>query len=171
MSDVPRFSEAFEGYTDLASELLKNWTPFVTSVSAKVGDRAYTPEQAGEDFAAFAKLATQSLALVASEGLDALSVLTSGFSEELEVGDLSTGSVDASTTRTLTPKGDFLSVTGEVLPKSRIKVVPDTLAPNETKFVLDVDGTGLKARTYDGFVVATDEAGGTYDHPESVTIG
>ena len=171
MSDVPRFSEAFEGYTDLASELLKDWTPLLTAMSTKVGDNGYTPEQAAEDFAAFAKLVTQSLALVGSESLDALSILTSGFSEEIKVGDLSTGSIDASTTRTLAPKGDFVSVTGEVLPKARIKVVPDMLAPNETEFALDVDGTGLKARTYDGFVVATDEAGGTYDYPESVTVG
>jgi len=49
-----------------------------------------------------------------------------------------------------------VSVTGEVLPKGRITFVPDDhLAPGETEFALEVNGNGVKARTYDGWIVAT----------------
>ena len=41
MSDVPRVSEALEGYIDLASEFLSKWTPYVNGVAAKVDAGTY----------------------------------------------------------------------------------------------------------------------------------
>jgi hypothetical protein len=77
----------------------------------------------------------------------------------------------APTVRTLTAKADFKSVTGETLPTSHITFEPDHLEPDETECELRADGNGIKARTYDGWVVATDPNGGTSEAPATVTIG
>jgi hypothetical protein len=111
------------------------------------------------------------LILIGSEAIDALSILTSDFSEETTVGGYGTDPAKAATTRTLSVKDDLKSVSGQVLPKEKVDLQPDTLAPSHTQFVIDVDGDGLKARTYDGHVVATDETGDSEDIFVSVTIG
>ena len=50
--------------------------------------------------------------------------------------------------------------------------VPDQQGARPTIYVhIDVDGDGLKARTYDGYVVATDGAGNAEEIFVSVTIG
>jgi hypothetical protein len=171
MSNVPRFSEVFEGYVDLANQLLGSWTPFVSGVSAKVDAGTYDADEAAADFPTVAKLVTDSLILIGSEAIDALSILTSDFSEETTVGGYGTDPAKAATTRTLSVKDDLKSVSGQVLPKEKVDLQPDTLAPSHTQFVIDVDGDGLKARTYDGHVVATDETGDSEDIFVSVTIG
>jgi len=171
MSDVPRFSEVLEGYQDLASHLLESWTPFISGVSAKVEAGTYDSDEAANDFPTVAKLITDSLMAIGSEAIDALAILTSDFSEETTVGGYATDPAKAATTRTLSVKDDLKSVSGQVLPKERVNLEPDTLAPSHTQFVIDVDGDGLKARTYDGHVVATDEVGGSEEIFVSVTVG
>jgi hypothetical protein len=171
MSDPPRFSEVFEGYVDLANHLLGSWTPFVSGVSAKVDAGTYDSGEAAKDFPTVAKLITDSMMAIGSEAIDALAILTSDFSEETTVGGYGTDPAKAATTRTLSVKSDLTSVSGQVLPKAKVDLKPETLAPTFTQFVLDVDGDGLKARTYDGYVVATDEAGGSEEIFVSVTIG
>jgi hypothetical protein len=171
MSDPPRFSEVFEGYVVLANQLLGSWTPFVSGVAAKVDAGTYDSDEAAQDFPTVAKLITDSLMLIGSEAIDALAILTSDFSEETTVSGFGTDPAKAATTRTLSVKSDLKSVSGQVLPKAKVDLKPDTLAPTFTQFVLDVDGDGLKARTYDGYVVATDETGSTEEVFVSVTIG
>ena len=64
-----------------------------------------------------------------------------------------------------------MSVSGQKLPKARVKPVPDTLPPQVTAFDLDIDGDGIKARTYDGVIVATDTSGTVEEIKVSVTVG
>ena len=171
MNDVNRFGEAYEGYAVLATQLLESWTPFVSDVSAKVGDGTYDAGDAADDFPTFAKLVADSLMAIGSEAIDALAILTSDFDEETTTGGYGTDPAKAGTTRTLTVKDDLKSVSGQVLPKQKVTVKPATLAPTNTQFEIDVDGDGLKARTYDGYVVATDGAGNAEEIFVSVTIG
>jgi len=174
MSSVPRFSEAVEGYGELAQELLGQWAPFAKSVAAKVDAGTYDGGAASADFPVVAKLVTDSWVAIGSEAIDALSILTSDFSEDGRVIGYSTKK--ATLPRTLAVKGALKSVTGEVLPHAQIAVEPATLSENETAFVLVFDAHGLKARTYDGWIVATSPATGSApasveEIPVSVTIG
>jgi hypothetical protein len=171
MSDVPRFGEVLEGYVDLARHLLQSWTPFVSTVSARVDAGTYDSNAAASDFPTLVKLITDSMMAIGSEAIDAVAILTSDFSEETKVAGYGTDPAKAATTRTLSVKEDLKSVSGQKIPKERVTLKPHTLPPGHTQFVIDVDGDGLKARTYDGYVVATDETGGTEDIFVSVTIG
>lgn len=175
MSDFPRFGEAFEGYVERVNELLDEWTPFIKAVSGKIDAGTYDGDSASADFPRVAKLVADSLFGLGSEAIDALAILTSDFSEEEKV-TYSVGAAKAGSTRTLALKGDLTSVTGQVLPKSRVKFKPSTLHSADSAFTLDVNGDGLKARTYDGYVVITTVASATSpaDVDEmfvSVTIG
>ena len=171
MNDVPRISEALEGYGDLASDLEKKWTPFLKQVAVRANDGVYTQTDAEADFPAFAKVVADSLFLTAAQAVRALSILTGDFSTTQTVD--ATAVDDATTTRKLSVADDFVSVTKEVLPKSRLTMVPDTLAPGEKAFKLVIQEDGMKARTFDGVVVATvtDPSGGTFEYPQTVTIG
>lgn len=171
MSETPKFGEVFEGYAELANQLLGIWTPFVSGVSSKVDAGTYDAGEAAKDFPTVAKHITDSLILIGSEAIDALAILTSDFSEETTVVGYGTNPAKAATTRTLSVKDDLKSVSGQKILKEKVALKPHTLAPTHTQFVIGVDGDGLKARTYDGHVVATDETGGTEDIFVSVTIG
>jgi hypothetical protein len=160
-----------KGYEVLADQLLKTWSPYLTAVSTKVAAGNYQPAQAEADFSAGFALAMKSMLAIGSEGLDAISIMTSTFSEQEHVGGYHTDTAHASTARTLTVKADLVSASGQTLPKARVKPSPDTLAPNTTGFDLDVNGDGMKARTYDGVVVATDASGAVEEIQVSVTIG
>ena len=169
MDEVDRVSEVLDGYSELTKELLAGWTPFLSNLSTKLGAGPYGVDEAAADFPAAAKLTVDSMIAIGSEAIDALSVLTDPFSDETtEDGVLA----KANTARVLTVEADFVSVTGEVLPKSRITFEPDPLPPGETEFALKVNDIGLKARTYDGWVVATNPNGDA-DPPvrQTVTIG
>ena len=170
MSDVDRFGEVFEGYVDLAKDLLTSWTPFVTAVSTKANSGTYTANDAEADFPAAAKLVVDSLMDVGSEAIDALSILTGDFSEDVEVICYCDAAKSGSQ-RTLALKDKLKSVSGQELDASLVKIKPQPLGGNETQFTLTVNGDGLKARTYDGTVVAT--AGGKVVEEifVSVTIG
>lgn len=176
MSDVPRVSEAFEGYVVLAHELLGRWTQFTSGIAAKVDAGTYDAGAAQAEFPKAAKLGADSLFLTGSEAVDALAILTSDFSEKTTVTGYGTDPKAAGTTRTLAWKADLKSVTGEVLPHGKVKLLPSTLPPGQTDFTLEVDGEGRKARTYDGHVLATSTATATTpvnveDIFVSVTIG
>lgn len=170
MSDVDRFGEVFEGYLELAKDLLASWTPFVTSVSAKAG--TYSSADASADFPAGVKLVADSLMDIGSEAIDALAILTGDFSEEVEVVGY-TDPAKSGAARTLALKDDLKSASGETLRKELVRIRPaaHVLGPNETEFILKVNGDGLKARTYDGIVVATDNAVVVDEIFVSVTIG
>ena len=171
MSEVPQISEAVEGYAVLAQQLVTDWTPYLTGLSAKAAAGSYGPDDASADFSALAKLITDSLFAIGSEAMDALAILTSDFSEESKVGGFETDPAKAGTVRTLTLKGDLKSVSGQVLPKERVTPVPASLVPPATQFGLDVNGDGMKSRTYDGFVLSTDAAGAVQEIPVTVMIG
>lgn len=170
MSESPQIGEVIEGYAELAQDLLASWTPYLTGLTAKVGANQYGPDDAKADFSVLAKLVTDSMFRIGSEALDALSILSDDFDETgaIDVFDLPqkvTGH------RTLTLKGDLKSVTGKILPKDRIVLVPDTLVPPATQFSMVVDETGMKARTYDGYVLATAATGAVEEIPVSWTVG
>lgn len=171
MNDVPRISEALEGFGDLVSDLEKKWTPFMKQVAVRADDGGYSQSDAEADFPSFVKVVADSLFLAVAQAVRALSILTGDFSTTQTVD--ATAVDDATTTRKLAVTDDFVSVTTEVLPKSRVTVVPDTLAPGEKAYKLVIDEDGMKARTYDGVVVATvmDPSGGTFEYPQTVTIG
>jgi hypothetical protein len=168
MGEVDRFSEVLDGYSELTNELLAAWTAFLTGLSTTLGAGSYGPAEAASDFPAAAKLAVDSMIAIASEAVDAVSILTSSFSEEATEDGVF---AKANTDRILTPEADFVSVTGEVLAKSRITFHPAQLPAGKTDFELKVDGDGVKARTYDGWVVATDSEGHADRVPETVTVG
>jgi hypothetical protein len=169
MDAVDRFSEVLEGYAERARGLVTAWTPFLDDLATRLGAGPYGTDDAAADFPAAAKLAVESMTGLAAEAFDAVSIVTLGFSETATVGGLKFAK--APTVRALTAKADFTSVTGETLPKSHLTIVPDQLAPNETEFALVADGDGVKARTYDGWVVATDPKGATSETRATVTIG
>ena len=75
------------------------------------------------------KLVADSLFLIGSEAVDAFAILTSGFSEKTTVTGYGTDEA-AGTTRTLALKADLKSVTGEVLPHGKVKLLPSTLPPD-----------------------------------------
>lgn len=167
--EVDRFSEVLDGYADRSRELIAAWAPFLNDLSARLGAGPYGADDAAADFPAVAKLAVESMVALGAEAFDAMSILTLGFDEKETVGGLMLAK--ASTTRTLTVKEDLKSVTGETLPKSHVTIEPDHLAPQETEFTLSADTNGVKARTYDGWVVATDPVGAISEVPVTVTIG
>ena len=167
MDDVSRIREVVEGYLDLGTQLLKTWTPFVNDVAAKVDTGTFDAADAADDFPTAANLVAHSWMLIGSEAIDALAVLTKSFGEDEAVVGYRTTLAGA----TLAVKGDLESVTKQTLQASRVTVRPAKLAPNDTMFTLEVDGDGLKARTYDGCVVATAENGDTEEVFVSVTIG
>lgn len=172
MTDVPRFSEVLEGYLELAGQLLETWTPFLNDVSAEVDAGTYDAKDAADDFPTVARLTVESWRLIGSEAIDALAILTSDFSELGSVTGYTTDPKNSGMARTLSWKGDLMSVTGEKLPAERVKIVPAKLAKDATAFTLYFDGDGRKARTYDGHVVATDVSGTVQDDVfVSVTIG
>lgn len=176
MSDVPQVSEAFEGCVVLATELLGKWTLLVGGIAAQIDAGTYDNEAAAAEFPKAAKLGTDSLFLIGSEAVDAISILTSDFSEQVKVTGYGTDPKQAGTTRTLAWKDDLVSVTGAKLPQAKAKLGPATLPPGQTQFTVEVDGSGLKARTYDGYVVATSAATATVPASVeeifvSVTIG
>jgi len=154
MSVFLRFGEALEGYVERVNELLDEWTPFIKTVSAKIDAGTYDADAAQADFPAAANLVAKSVIGLGAEAIDAMAILTSSLSEEDEVTYV-IGAAKKGSTRTLAVKDDLTSVTGETLPKSRVKIKPDPLSPSDTRFTLKVNGDGLKARTYDGCVVIT----------------
>lgn len=171
MAEVPRLTEAFEGYVVLAEELLAGWTPVATDVATKIGSGSYDPDDLAADFSRVAKLLADAWMAIGSEAVDAISILTSSFSEQTSVDGYGTDPQKAGGERTLTIEADLVSKSGKVLPASQVIPVPTTLPPHHTRFRLDVNGAGMKARTYDGHVVATDEDGNADAIFVSVTIG
>lgn len=171
MTDDLHLDKVVKGYGVLADQLLKTWSPYLTAVSTKVSAGNYQPAQAEADFSTGFALAMKSMLAIGSEALDAISIMTSTFSELEHVSGYHADAAHAGTARTLAVKADLVSASGQALPKARVKPVPSTLAPNATSFDLDVNGDGLKARTYDGLVVATDASGAVEEIQISVTIG
>jgi hypothetical protein len=167
--EVDRFSEMLEGYADRSRELVAAWAPFLNDLSTRLEAGPYGPDEATADFPAVARLTVESIVALGAEAFDAASIMTVSFDEKETVGGLMLAK--ASTTRTLTVKDDLKSVSGETLPKNHVTIDPDHLAPQETTFALSADGTGVKARTYDGWVVATDPNGVSSEVPVTVTIG
>lgn len=176
MSDSARFGEALEGYVERVNELVDEWTPFITSVSARIDAGTYDADAVSADFPKVAKLVADSLIGLGAEAIDALAILTSDFSEADEVTYF-IGAAKTGSTRTLALKDDLKSFTGEKLLKNRVKIKPDPVSPSDTQFTLKVNGDGLKARTYDGYVVVTTTTAGAVASPDvdellvSVTIG
>jgi len=171
MNDVDRLGEVIEGYATLAGVLLKKWSPYLTAVSAKAAAGNYQAADAKADFPAAAKLVVETMLAFGSEAVDALSIATNSFSEQMSTSEYTSNPANAGTTRTVLVKADLVSATGKTLPKERVKPAPGTLAPNLTKFTLDVDCDGMKARTYDGVIVVTDMAGDVEEILVSVTVG
>jgi len=167
--EVDRFSEMLESYADRSRELVTAWTPYLDDLSTRLAAGPYGIDDAAADFPAVAKLTVESMVALGGEAFDVLSILTLGIDEKETVGGLMLAK--ASTTRTLTVKDDLTSITGETLPKNHVTVDPDHLAPQETEFTLSADVHGVKARTYDGWVVATDPSGATSEVAVTVTIG
>lgn len=171
MSDDLHLGEVVEGYAVLATELLKEWSPMVSALSTKVAAGNYQLDDAAADFSAGVKLVASSLFAIGSEAMDAVTVMTSSYSEQRLISGYGTDPTRASTVRSLMVKADLESITGRTLPKERVKPVPATLAVGATDFDLAVNGDGMKARTYDGIIVATDASGGVEEIKVSVTIG
>ena len=61
MSDPRRFGEALEGYVERVKELLDEWRPFITSVSAKIDSGTYDADAASADFPTAARLVATSM--------------------------------------------------------------------------------------------------------------
>jgi hypothetical protein len=172
MSDDLHLGEVIEGYGVLADQLVTNWAPYVKAVSTKLAGGNYASTDAEADVAAGFKLAMNSMLAIGSEAIDAVSIMTNNYSEQTHLGGYHADPAYAGTVRTLVVAADLESASGQKLPKARVKPVPTTLAPNLTGFDLDVDGDGMKARTYDGVVVVTDAAGVVVEEIKvSVTIG
>lgn len=171
MSENSQYSEVMEGCAELAQKLVADWTPYLTGLSTKMGSGSYGPGDASSDFSALAKLALNSLYDIGSKTMDAISIATLGFTEEETIGGYHTDPAKAGGVRTLKLKGDLKSVCGLVLPQERVTLVPDSLVPSATQFDLEVDKDGMKARTYDGYVLATDQAGVTEEIFVSVMLG
>jgi hypothetical protein len=171
MTEDLHVDKVLKGYGVLADQLLKSWSPYGTAVSAKLAGGNYQPADAEADFSVGFALAVESMVAIGSEALDAVSIMTSTFSDLEHVGGFHTDAAQAGTVRTLAVKADLVSASGETLPKDRVKPVPATLAPHTTGFDLEVNGDGMKARTYDGLIVATDASGAVEAITVSVTIG
>jgi len=171
MTDGSPLGEALEGYGVMFQDLVDDWTPYLTALSAKVGADTYGPDEAKAEFPALAKLVVDSMIRVGSEAVDALEILTSDFDETSSEAYHVVKPLTVTGAVTLTLADDLRSVTGEVLPRSKVTVVPATAVVPDLDFTLEVDGNGLKARTYDGFVRATDANGVVEDFFVSRTIG
>jgi hypothetical protein len=171
MSDDVHFDKVMKGYGVLTSQLVTDWSPYVTKVATKLSGGNYQAADAETDFAEGFKLAMESLMAFGFEALDAVSIMTSTYSELEHIHGYHADPAHAGTARTLAVKADLVSFSGETLPKARVTTTPATLAPKDIAFDLDVNGDGMKARTYEGVVVATDASGGIEEIKVSVTIG
>lgn len=172
MSESPQLGEVLEGYLETAQELLADWTPYVTGVSAKLSAGSYGQPEAAADFPAFAKLVAESAFKAGGQLVRTMAVLGSDFSTTSTEGGYVIEAQKVAVELTLSLKGDLKSVTGQVLPADRVTIVPATLVPPATDFALVVDAQGIKARTYDGFVVAKNPAGAVVQTiPVSRTVG
>lgn len=171
MTEGSPLGEALEGYGVMVGSLVADWTPYLTALSAKVSADTYGPDDAKAEFPALAKLVADSMIRIGSEAVDALEILTSDFDETSAVAYAVGKTLKVSGTVTLTLTDDLKSVTGEVLPRSKVTIVPATAVVPDLDFTLEVDGNGLKARTYDGYVRATDANGVVEDFFVSRTIG
>lgn len=171
MTDVPKFDEVLEAYAVMTKNLADDWTPFLTGLSGKIGTDAYGPDEATADFPTVAKLMALSFARIVGEAGDALATLTNDWNETKE-GAAHAMILKKGTKVTLKLKGELTSVTGKKIPLDRVTIVPDQLVYPDKNWHLVVQEDGLKARTYDGFVVATDVAGVVVEEtPVSWTIG
>jgi len=171
MTGDPHIGEVMEGYGVLADQLLKNWTPFLTAVSAKLAAGNYQAKDAEADFGAGAKLFVESMMAIGSEALDAAAIMSSNFDEVVVAGGYDT-EIELDQVRTLTVNDDLTSKSGLTLPKDRVTLEPATLQPQCSHFQTVVNGDGIKARTYDGVVLVTKASGVVVDQVDvTVTVG
>lgn len=173
MTEGTPIGEALEGYAVMFQALIDDWTPYLDGLSTKVSSGTYGPDDVTAEFPALVKLVAESMIRVGSEAADALAILNSDFDETTEVEYDVEGALKVTGEVTLALTGDLKSVSGEILPQAYVKVVPATAVAPHLDFVLEVDGTGegFKARTYDGYVRATDASGAVEDFFVSRTIG
>jgi hypothetical protein len=171
MDEFKRAGEVIEGWAEATTDLIADWTGYSAALATKLGSGSYGQEEGSADLSIGLRLLTSSAMRMTIEALETWSILTGDFDETLDTGQFATDPLKATGPRSLTVVKDLESVTGAKLPATRVTPVPSTLNTGATVFTLHVDGSGMKARIYDGEVIATDQAGGTEAVPVSVTIG
>lgn len=71
-------AEVVQGYSELASFLLKRWTEHASKVAERLEDGSYDADSAAADLAKSMSLTVESGFLLASEALDAAAILSGG---------------------------------------------------------------------------------------------
>jgi hypothetical protein len=149
--------DVVEGYTTLASSLLKRWSKLASNAATKLDAGDYDAADAAEDWAAGATLATEGGLRWAAETAEAFAGCVG-----LEAGP---NVVSSLTFRA--PAGAKLELYGPLvkgakldeLPTRVVRIEPAQLGPTETEFKLQADASGYRGATYVGAVKASTDAG------------
>ena len=142
-----------DGYARLATTLVDRWSTYASQVAGKWDAGRYGPEDAMADAAAYGFLVTESLLLVATEGLDAVAIL-SGRQDQPHMVDSDVFSIGRPGAE-LALAGPLVGGWGtDALPVDAVEIVPASAGRGLTAFTLRADATGHKGDTYVGTVIA-----------------
>ncbi|MDQ2648443.1 MAG: hypothetical protein M3Z03_02680 [Actinomycetota bacterium] len=169
MDGLSRTGEALEGWGQAAQELVAEWTSYASKLTTKTESGSYAAEDGSADFATGLQLVVSSFMKLGVEALDSISILTEEVDPDEDSGVFLTS--PSGQVRTLAIPNDLVSVTGTTLPAAKVTLHPATLKAGEQVFRLEVATKGVKARIYDGEVVATATDGSTETIAVKVTIG
>jgi len=149
------------GYATLASELVTRWGDHADAVATKVKAGDYGADDAVNDLAKCAFIATEGGFLVVNEAVEAIAVCSGSHDEPYEVESQPYDSPLPGATLQLA--GALTEGFGDAIPVSAVTIVPAPLDPGQTRFRLHVNASGRRAAIYRGVVHAADAAGATAD--------
>jgi hypothetical protein len=147
-------AEVVQGYSELASFLLKRWTEHASKVAERLDDGSYDADSAAADLATSVSLTVESGFLLASEALDAAAILSGGQRQPHLVDSVAFSSPLPGAALTL--EGPLVNSLGtDQLPAEAVMIKPSQLAAAAADFMLRADATGHRGGTYWGTVRAT----------------
>ena len=147
-------AEVVQGYSELASFLLKRWTEHASKVAERLDGGSYDADSAAADLAKCASLTVESGFLFASEALDAAAILSGGQRQPHLVH--SVGFTSPLPGAALSLEGPLDNTLGtDHLPAAVVTISPLQLAAGATDFSLHADATGHDGGTFWGTVRAT----------------
>ena len=147
-------AEVIQGYSELASFLLKRWTEHASKVAERLDDGSYDADSGAADLATSASLTVESWFLLASEALDAAAILSGGQRQPHLVDSVAFWSPLPGAALTL--EGPLVNTLDtDQLPAAVVTIRPAQLAAAAADFTLRADATGHHGGTYWGTVRAT----------------
>jgi hypothetical protein len=146
-------AEVVQGYSELASFLVKRWTEHASNVAERLDKGAYDADSAAADLAKCVSLTAETGFLLASEALDAAAILSGGQRQPHLVDSVAFSSPLPGAALAL--EGQLAnSLDTDRLPTAVVTIRPAQLAAAAAEFTLRADASGHDAGTYWGKVRA-----------------